>query len=383
MAHPFPPDHSPLPRSGDSGLDPTKDVGHRFDLLNQAIKGARVGTWYWFIDTNHIEWSELSRDYLALPAGRAPSPEHFYGVMHPDDRERIRAQMAAAVAQQVADYEAEFRIVGPDGAIRWLSAPGCVYADESGRPWAMAGILIDITERRWMEERLKESRDMLELALAGAELAIWDVTIATGTIVHDEKYCAWLGYGPDEIGPEVAAWLALVHPDDLGGVNDAIRRHIAGETRLYEAEYRIRHKAGHWEWVQDRGKITCDPAGTPVRVSGTHLNISQRKHLSTEGADLLKRFEALLAGLDRPSPLKPAPAPTPPPPRSPVRLSGRNREILQLVADGRTSGEIARELGIAEGTAATHRRNLMRKLGLKNKAELVRYAIRHGIASAG
>ena len=154
---------------------------------------------------------------------------------------------------------------------------------------------------------------------------------------------------------------------------------MAGETSIFELEHRLRHKKGHWVWVLACGKITYDAEGRPVRASGIHQDISSRKRVSTEGAVLLKRIEGLISGLD-----KRVGAAGDMSPRSTstgVRLSERNREILERIAEGKSTAAMAEELGISPATAKTHRRNLMRKLGLNNQAELIRYAIKHKIVN--
>lgn len=473
-----------------------------YQLLNLAVVGGRMGAWYWYLDTNRLEWSGLCREYLALPPDAEPSFEHFWAVLHPEDRQRVEGLIAGAIRDKSEHYQAECRIVGPNGTIRWLSAPGRVFLDAHGHAYAMAGILMDITERKstetrlqetlalfqslferapigiaitdtqgrfercnpayesllgyteaelcgrefielihpedreanlvevrrvasgasdsfvienrylhkdgrpiWArklgsvlsgdgesptrflslvsditgrreaEERLAESRECLDLALAGSEMGAWSINIASGQVRHDESSLSLLGYWPDEPVMTLDGWTRLIHPYDVPLVNAAVRAHLEGSTRICEAEFRLRHQEGHWVWILARGKVRYDAAGHPVRAAGTYLDITDRKRLVTEGTDLLRRIEMLINSLDR----KPAPEPSPSVGSTSgmICLSPRLREVLALVAEGLTSVQIAQRLGISNETAITHRRNLMRKLGLRNKAELIRYALQH------
>lgn len=258
--------------------------------------------------------------------------------------------------------------------------------DANGNVIGMFGIARDLTGLLRQEEAqrraLQDSRDLLDLALGAAELGTWETDIATGRSTYDERYQTMLGYAPGELEPTMQAWQQLIHPDERAYVDEAVAAHVAGESRVFEVEHRLRHKGGHWVWVLARGKVFRDADGTPVRAAGTHQDISDRKRMTTEGTVLLKKVEALIAGLaPRGSPGAHPPslaaAGTSPPG---TRLSARHREVLALLANGLTASEIATRLGISAQTAVTHRRDLMRKLGLRNKAELIRYALQHGVA---
>lgn len=305
------------------------------------------------------------------------------------------AWFPAEVAQSIRDEDRQViaagevvtrqrQIVLPDGRERTFLSTKGPLRDGGGRILGVFGIARDITEvlRQDAAQRreLADSRDLLEQVLASAELGTWDVDVTTGVARYDERYGAMLGLAAGELAPTMQAWLQRIHPDDLAAVREAMRAHDEGETRLYECEFRMRHRQGHWVWVLARGKVQRDADGRPQRSVGTHQDITDRRRISTEGTQLLRKIEALMAGLE-PRGATPESAPGEPAnalPKSPS-LSPRHREVLGLLAAGLTAAEIAQHLGISRETANTHRRNLMRKLGLRNKAELIRFAVRHGI----
>jgi len=141
----------------------------------------------------------------------------------------------------------------------------------------------DITERTHAEETLRLSEQRLELALKGADLALWDWNIPTGELFFNERWPELLGFSPTEIDPHIDSWKELIHPEDANRVFDAVEAHFSGRTRLYEAEYRLKAKTGEWRWVLDRGMVfERDPDGKPLRAAGTHLDITRNRRLEEE-----------------------------------------------------------------------------------------------------
>lgn len=341
--------------------------------------------------TDSIFIKDLQGRYLLVNKPALREGRSVADTLGRDDSAWLPAEAARAIMAidrqvmtegKVVTLEETFERV--DGHARTFLTTKGPLRDPDGTVVGLFGIARDITELLRKEEAqrqaLQDSRDLLEQALANAELGTWDIDLTTGTARYDERYCAMLGVGRGELAPTIQAWLERIHPDDRAAVDDAVRAHDRGETRLYETEHRLRHRGGHWVWVLARGKVLRDAQGHSLRAVGTHQDITDRKRVATEGAVLLKKIEALIGGLSsrRAGELSPADLPAGRAPL-PVPLSGRHREVLELLASGLTAAEIAQRLGISKETANTHRRNLMRKLGLRNKAELIRYAIRHGI----
>lgn len=132
--------------------------------------------------------------------------------------------------------------------------------------------------RHALELQLSESVQRLELALADGDLGTWDWHVPSGDIVFNERWCEMLGYTFNEIEPIISSWKKRVHPEDWTVINAALEPHLKGETPVYEAEYRMLHKDGHWVWVLDRGKVVeRDGEGMPLRAAGTCLDITRQK----------------------------------------------------------------------------------------------------------
>jgi PAS domain S-box-containing protein len=152
--------------------------------------------------------------------------------------------------------------------------------------------MADITERRQAEEALRQSKELLNMAIEGSGVGLWDWKIQTGETFFNERWAQIVGYSLKELEPiSIETWKRLVHPDDRAKSDALIREHFAGQTTTYECEARMKHRDGHWIWVLDRGKVTeRDEAGNPVRMTGTHLDITERKRTEDELKASEERF---------------------------------------------------------------------------------------------
>ncbi len=141
------------------------------------------------------------------------------------------------------------------------------------------------------------SAELLELALRGGDLGLWDLHVPSGRFTANPRACEMLGYTPEEAAGGEPAWQPLIHPEDRALLNAAMARHLAGETAYYECELRIRHKSGRWVWVLSRAVVVeRSAAGVPLRIVGTHTDIDQRvadTQALQHAADLQQRMGAL------------------------------------------------------------------------------------------
>ena len=130
-----------------------------------------------------------------------------------------------------------------------------------------------------MTVELRESRERLSEVIRGANVGTWEWNVKTGACTINQRWAEMVGYTLDELMPvDIQTWLKIAHPEDLKHSELALQQHWAGRADFYEAECRMRHKDGSWVWVLDRGKVgECDADGKPLRMCGTHTDITIRK----------------------------------------------------------------------------------------------------------
>ena len=135
------------------------------ERLRLTLDGAQLGIWHHQLDPEQLDWSDICSRHLALPPGREPSYAGFIAALHPDDRGRVIQLVEESLASR-QDYAAEYRVLWHDGSLHWISALGRVYCGSDGTPERLGGITLDITERKHLEEQLKELNATLEQRIA-------------------------------------------------------------------------------------------------------------------------------------------------------------------------------------------------------------------------
>ncbi len=137
----------------------------------------------------------------------------------------------------------------------------------------------DITREKGDAERIRQNKQRLAAVIDGARIATWEWNVQTGEAVFNERWATMLGYTLDELAPHhVDRWKGLLHPDDLIEAEALLAQHFAGKRSDYETQCRMRHKDGHWVWVNTRGRVTTwTPEGRPHLMFGTQIDISAQQ----------------------------------------------------------------------------------------------------------
>jgi len=153
----------------------------------------------------------------------------------------------------------------------------------------------DITEKKRSRQALTKEKERLRQVLEGTRAGTWEWNVRTGETVFNERWAEIVGYTLDELRPlSIETWASLCHPEDLEKSGELLRRHFSGELDYYESECRMRHKSGRWVWVQDRGKVVeRDENGEPVRMTGTHIDVTEAKRVEAERFEYERRVQQL------------------------------------------------------------------------------------------
>ncbi|MES1258061.1 MAG: response regulator [Acidobacteriota bacterium] len=205
-------------------------------------------------------------------------------LVHPADAARALDYAGRCCNQRDgAVAETELRLRNAQGEWRWIYTRNSVFQrGEAGEARQILGLAADVTERHRMQEQLKRQDERWELAMEANNDGLWDWDAGSGAVFHSARWKSMLGYEP----AEPVDWEASLHPDDAGRVMQSIDRYLAREAPHYNEEYQIRGKDGAYRWVLARGIAQWDTDGKPLRMVGSHSDITQRKQ-----AELVVRLQ--------------------------------------------------------------------------------------------
>jgi PAS domain S-box-containing protein len=199
------------------------------EQLAIALDAAQLGRWEWDIAEQRLEWSDITRRMYGVPLEGPVSPETYAALIHPDDRHLIEAATRDGLARR--PIEVEFRIVLPDGTVKWIMSRGKTLFDADGRATRMVGIKVDITARKQTELQLKEQGR--ELAHIDRLSMVGELSVAIAHELNQPLAAILTNVG--------AARRFLAHdPPDLAQVREIVDA-IAQDNRRAAA---VIHKVG-------------------------------------------------------------------------------------------------------------------------------------------
>ena len=263
-----------------------------------------IGAVFWLTDVETGRILYVSPAYeqvwgrpaAALLAGR----DSFLDSIHPDDRDQVGTALATPSA--VHPLAVEYRIVRPDGAIRWVADRGFPIRDAAGKVVRVAGIAEDVTARRAAEDARRSSENWLRLALDAGRLGVWEWDVRTNAIRWSDNLEPIHGLPPGGFDGTFAGFQKLIHPADRELVGTAINKALAERSR-FDVEFRTVWPDGSVHWMTGQGQVFSEN-GEPARMVGVGLDVTDRKRREIASRFLAGASAALAALTDPDSALQ-------------------------------------------------------------------------------
>ncbi|HEX6781864.1 MAG TPA: PAS domain-containing protein [Solirubrobacterales bacterium] len=313
-------------------------------------------------------WDSDLRNRMANVAyieffGRSPEElrgTHLRDLLAPDLYRQALPHIEGALAGESQIFDRE--LVIPSGDVRYTQVsyiPDIVDGEARG----FFVLVVDITERRRIEEEVERSRARLADAERVARLGSWELDIPANRLICSDGLFAIYGIDPSDFdGRYDPSNTQYVHPGDRDRVEAEMREAIATGTPV-DLEYRIIRPDGHVRRLHSRAELIVDSDGKPLRLTGTAQDVTDlhaaAEALHQTASDLGRRAAALQRSRGpRASDLT-------------QLLTPRQVEILALVAEGMSNAEIAARLYLTESTVKWHVRKILRALRVSNRAQAV------------
>jgi two-component system, chemotaxis family, CheB/CheR fusion protein len=272
------------------------------ERLRMALRAARMVAWEYDPSSGAVFTSDNASDvYGFSPGEEMGSIDRGLDILHPDDVERHRAVVVAAVAAGEG-FTSQFRIVRPDtGAVQWMEEQGHAVSDGVGTTIRLIGVNMDITQRKAVEDRLREREAFIQRILDASPgvVYVFDRTDGRTAYINDQVRLV-LGIPPEDVVTSSKPFIVeRGHPDDLPALHDHIGRLGAlSDGDVLTTEYRMRHADGRWLWFLSRDTVfqrTAD--GAPKQVLGVASDITARKEAEDALRDADRRKDEFLATL--------------------------------------------------------------------------------------
>ena len=254
----------------------------RLNLLLEATQSmAHIGGWEVDIVNDVVFWTdEIYRILETSPQEYTPTTATTMRFFTPESIHRITAAIEDA-ERHGKPHDMELEMLTARGRLIWVHTVSMVTR-EHGLVVKRTSVIQDITGRKLTEAALRESEARWKLALDSTGDGVWDWDLVTGVEVFSRRCKEMYGYGETELSDKASAFDLNTHPDDLGQMLRDRQAHFDGLTPTYVNEHRLRCKDGSWKWILSRGMvISRDAAGKPLRMIGTHTDITGRKDSET------------------------------------------------------------------------------------------------------
>jgi len=259
--------------------------------------------WYWKQDENlrftHT-WSEVENHGYTGDSSIGKTRWELAGIIKLLNGTWAEHKAVLAARQPFRDLE--YCRTGPDGVVRYISISGVPVFDEEGRFKGYEGVGLNITERKRIEQDLRDRQEILDVAQKAARAVAfeWGTGTGEGQNRSSPDLEAMYGLPPGSYDGTCDSWKKLVFPEDFPVVNAAIER--AAETGDLAAEYRVVHPDGTVHWLEAKGRMFFDSEGRPERVIGFMLDVNDRHQAEMDETRFRSFFDLPLIGMGVSSP---------------------------------------------------------------------------------
>ncbi|MDX9845529.1 MAG: PAS domain S-box protein [Tenuifilaceae bacterium] len=272
-----------------------QELDHEQLLMHNLMENVLDQIYFKDLESRFIR---VSKDVLTRFS--CSSPDEIIGKTDADFFASAHAQMARIIEQKIIETGKPIaglveKEVWPDGHVTWASTTKAPLFDKQGAIIGTFGISRDITDRKKLEEHHSKAERFFRQVVDATNDGIWDWDLQTNAVYYSDRYYTMLGYEPGEFDPKFENWENLLHPDDASFTKVLINKYVREQIPEFNVEFRMKAKDGSWRWIHARGKtVERDQKQKPLRVVGTHMDITYRKIMEEKLRDSNNLLQSVL-----------------------------------------------------------------------------------------
>lgn len=245
-----------------------------------GVEAANAGWVHWDFTTGETKWSESGKRIMGINSERSNS-EDWLARIYPEDQPKVLAHIAEAIASKI-NFNMEYRIVRPDGEIRWLLGIAKILYNENNAPYQSTGFIMDISERKRTEEALRESEEHYRAMISQSTAGIAETDLSGKFISANDRYCEIVGYTREELLSGMR-YEDILHPDEN---LDPFRRCVR-EGIPFTIERRCARKDKSIVWISNNVSLLYNTENKPRNCIFVTFDISSRKELERQKEEFI------------------------------------------------------------------------------------------------
>ena len=256
--------------------------------LRTLVANVREGIYLTDIHGEILDCNQAFLDILGVRSLEELERHHSYNQMVDPTLRTLEMQL---LKRDGSVREFEFQIRRPGGDVRTVLDSCTMVVDIDAREALFHGILVDVTDHKETEARLRETKEQMRrtaealrraedrytLAMRGANDGLWDWDIVADEMFISPRWKEIIGYSADDMTGHPDEWFSRVHPDDAKTLHQALQQHMAGDAPPFQFEHRVLHRNGSYVWVLCRGVALRDTTGRAIRMAGSLTDVTERK----------------------------------------------------------------------------------------------------------
>jgi len=243
------------------------------ERLRLAQHVARIGSFERNIRTGATTWTaEMESMYGLPPGGFGQTRTAFENLVHPDDRAEV-VKLVDEALRTGQPMSGEWRVIWADGSVHWIAGRWQVLMDESGEPSRVVGVNLDITERKWAEEALHDSKERFRLVANTAPVMIWMSGLDKKPTYFNQLWLDFTGLPETELQNGLAG---IVHPEDYPQCHEVYCRGF-DQRQPFRKECRLRRHDGQYRWMLDIGVPRFHKDGSFAGYIGSCIDVTDHK----------------------------------------------------------------------------------------------------------